>query len=233
MNSPTSHIHSPLERLTKGRLLLITILLFIGIALLYFIDMSIRTNTGLADLDKPSLEWLTAWRTPPLTTFMQGITALMSPPVVVAVTILGACIWTWYKKEYWRPLLLISAVSGSFVISTTLKLLTTRTRPPSIDMILPLETGYSFPSNHTFGVAVCVLVLGYLLYSRNRSVYLLLSWVIIGTMSITLVSLSRMYLGYHWFTDVIASVALAIVILGLVVLIDTFKTSPSASRHIS
>lgn len=36
---------------------------------------------------------------------------------------------------------------------------------------------------------------------------------------------SRLYLGYHWLTDALASVSISLVILGVVVAVDTWRTS--------
>lgn len=227
MRSITTYVRSLPPRPTSRRLGLITVLIITGGGALCLLYTNVATHTGLAHIDQPALNWITAHRIPPLTMWMQFVTNLMSPPILTGTTFLLASIWIWRKKEYWRPGLLVLALSGSLAISSSIKDLVERARPPAMDMVLPLETGYSFPSNHTFGVAVCVLILGYLLYSRRRSTRLLFIWATVGITSIVLISLSRMYLGYHWFTDVVAAFCLAVIILGLVVLIDTFQSRTS------
>ncbi|MCT1615236.1 phosphatase PAP2 family protein [Kocuria marina] len=49
-----------------------------------------------------------------------------------------------------------------------------------------------------------------------------------GVVLIGVVAFSRLYLGYHWLTDVTASLLLAIAILGLVVGVDAWR--PAARR---
>ena len=51
-----------------------------------------------------------------------------------------------------------------------------------------------------------------------------ISFVIAG-LAIVVTSLSRMYLGYHWATDVLGSVFLALVVLGAVIAVDTRRTT--------
>ena len=76
------------------------------------------------------------------------------------------------------------------------------------------ETTASFPSGHTIGTATFLLVAGYLVCSRNPSVARIVAWGVATVVGTALVALSRLYLGYHFLTDVVAAVALAVVVLG-------------------
>ena len=70
------------------------------------------------------------------------------------------------------------------------------------------------------GTATLLLVVGYLAWSRDADRRKLLvggGVAIIGTLA---VGLSRLYLGYHFLTDVLAAVALAVAVLGFVVVAD-------------
>lgn len=208
------------HRLTIRRLLIASSLGIIGLAIFLWIYDGTREHGDLARLDQPTLAWVVAHRTPGLTYFMELITNIFSPVKLGLIITIAASVWAWRSKELWRPSLLIGSMAGAFVLSSTIKGLTTRMRPPIIDMVPPLEIDYSFPSGHTLGIAVCLLVAGYLVCSRSPRPRLIMSWAIITVLGVTLIAFSRLYLAYHWITDVSASVAIALVVLAIVMLID-------------
>jgi undecaprenyl-diphosphatase len=161
---------------------------------------------------------------------MLFLTNLLSPVAVAAFVLTGAAIWMWRTKEIWRPSLLVGATTIAFVTSTTIKSLTERSRPPAADMIPPLEIDYSFPSGHTLGLAVILLVLGYLFYSRRPTKKRLVLWISSTMIGVGLVAFSRLYLGYHWTTDILASIGLSLIILAIVIIVDIL-TKHLASRQ--
>jgi len=152
---------------------------------------------------------------------MLFITDLLSPTTFAVIVLLGAGGWALYKKELWRPLLLIGAMALTMIVSTGIKMLAHRVRPPVDQMVIPHELDFSFPSGHTIGVAVALFVVAYLIYSRAR--VHLFAWTFVITVSVLLIAITRLYLGYHWLTDVSASVFLAFIILGTVMAIDRLK----------
>ncbi len=213
------------SRFTIRRLIAIVTLLIIGCGIFFFAYDSMREGNDLARLDMPVLQWVIAHRSPDMTAFMQLVTNIVAPVPFALVIVLGTVAWAIWKKELWRPSLLVGAMGLTLGISSLIKNLIERSRPPHIDMVLPLELDYSFPSGHTLGIAVYLLVLGYLLYSRRRSPRFLAAWIPASVFAIGLVAFSRLYLGYHWITDVTASVGLSLVILAVIVLVDTCKPS--------
>jgi len=86
------------------------------------------------------------------------------------------------------------------------------------------------------GTATLLLVVGYLAWSRDadrRKLCVGGGVAVIGTLA---VGLSRLYLGYHWLTDVSASATLAIAILGGVVVVDAlipWKPAPPDHHRVS
>jgi len=80
-----------------------------------------------------------------------------------------------------------------------------------------LETSFSFPSGHTAGAATLVLTLAYLSWSGPRGWRRLTALTLGSVLIIALVGGSRLYLGYHFVTDVLAGACLGLVTLGLVV----------------
>jgi membrane-associated phospholipid phosphatase len=80
-----------------------------------------------------------------------------------------------------------------------------------------LETSFSFPSGHTAGAATLVLIIAYLVWNGPRGRRRLMALAVGSVLIIALVGGSRLYLGYHFVTDVLAGACLRLVTLGLVV----------------
>ena len=213
----------PLPLARRSSLTVIALVaIMLGVMIFAFMAHSYQHHDDFARLDTPVLNKIAAHRDAPLTTAMILITNLLSPVgFAIIVTVLCA-VWAWRKREAWRPLVLMGAMALAMIASTTLKHLFERARPPQALMIAPFEVDYSFPSGHTLGVATFVFVLGYLLYSARLQLHHAVLWAIGGLGLIALVAFSRLYLGYHWLTDVTASVGVALVILGIVIVADTF-----------
>lgn len=119
------------------------------------------------------------------------------------------------------PLMLVISTAGGLIISQILKVLVARPRPDSslINQLGHFAKADSFPSGH---VLAAVSLYGFLLYiafaelKRN-----LISKVIMGISitAILLMGLSRIYLGAHWFSDVVGAYIVGFIWLTLVVFI--------------
>jgi undecaprenyl-diphosphatase len=194
-----------------------------------------RGYFGLGALNQPILSWMISIRNPTATNIFQIITNLASPTILGCLVILGIAIWMYLGRELWRPLLLALALGSAALASFALKSLIMEARPPQIFMIPTFEVDFSFPSGHTLGVMVLFLVLGYLIYSRRFSIKRFVSWAVVAIFASGLIGVTRLYLGYHWLTDVIASVGLGLIILAAVIAVDSlaskyFKVKASSSN---
>lgn len=146
---------------------------------------------------------------PPLTTAMRGISFLGSALFLTIATIVVVLVFAFRKwgREAW--LLAITMIGASF-LNTTLKLAFARPRPvPFFDLTAP-ET-YSFPSGHSlasfcFFAGLAAILSGRIKRRRTR----IIIWIAAATMFL-LIGLSRIYLGVHYTTDVIAGFAGALI----------------------
>jgi undecaprenyl-diphosphatase len=116
---------------------------------------------------------------------------------------LAACGYLWLKHKHRLALFVAISVCGGSLVNTLLKGLFARPRPT----VVPHETAValsSFPSGHAMMAAVVFLTLGALLAfsadERRIKIYIL-AWSVLLTVS---VGISRVYLGVHWPTDVVA-----------------------------
>jgi membrane-associated phospholipid phosphatase len=183
--------------------------------------VGMNQQMGLGKLNQPILSWMINHRSVIVTPTAQIVTSIANPYIFASIVGVLVVAWIIIKKEFWRPLLLVIAIAFAAVISTVLKTIFMDSRPPQIDMIPMFEYDFSFPSGHTIGMAVFLLVIGYLIYSRNYSLGRFLSWITVAIIGTCLIALSRLYLGYHWLTDVVASVGLALIILAIVIIVDS------------
>ena len=198
-------------------------LFIVGLSLFITIYDGVLEHDGLASLDAPLRTWASTVQSPELTTFMYYVSEISAPLSVALATIAGFIFWSMRYKEYWRPMLLAGAVGLALLTSAIIKTLTARERPTITDLINAHgSVSYSFPSGHTIGAATLLFVLAYF-YCVKKPTWKRITIVGVLTMSaVALVALSRIYLGYHWLTDVTASVGLAFVILSIVIAVDTY-----------
>ncbi len=136
---------------------------------------------------------------------MLVITHLHSTVSVTIMTLVVCAYWWLRHLRYW-VLTLLLAVFGGMLLNFLLKNLFLRPRPHLKSPLLTL-TGYGFPSGHTMAATVfygtlCVFVLSRVPARRWRVLAIVISIVMIA-----LVGFSRIYLGAHYLSDVLAAVA--------------------------
>lgn len=132
------------------------------------------------------------------------ITSLGSA-LFVAIAIAIATATMWYIGRKTDALFLLFAAGGTAAINITIKLLFERSRPNVFEHLI-LENGYSFPSGHamiSMSLALAVVILAW----RTRYRW---TAVITGTLYALLVGFSRLYLGVHYPSDVLAGWCISI-----------------------
>jgi undecaprenyl-diphosphatase len=166
---------------------------------------AVMGREAITVLDLQVAHWFNAHAFEPLTSLMYAVSALHS----VVGMILLFCGLAWYlwrqQARYWL-LALAFAVPGGMVLNVALKYFFQRTRPVFDDPLVTLAT-YSFPSGHTTA-ATCFygLLVSYLVIARP-------AWSVrLGTVAaclamVLLVAFSRVYLGAHYVSDVLAAMA--------------------------
>jgi undecaprenyl-diphosphatase len=132
----------------------------------------------------------------------RDITSLGSAAVLFLVLVL-ALGYLLVTRRAGPAVLLVVAVGGGQILSSALKLGFARVRPDLVPHSVDVYTA-SFPSGHAMLSAVTYLTLGAILASvepqRRRRAYVLGAAVFLTV----LIGMSRVYLGVHWPTDVLA-----------------------------
>ena len=153
---------------------------------------ALRNPNDLADPIGP------AW----LELAMRDITSLGGFTVVILVT-LAAIGYLVIDGKRAAALFVMVSIAGGTVLSEGLKHLFARPRPDLVAHLVEVQTA-SFPSGHAMLSAVIFLTLGALL-ARIQSRRRLKAYVISVAIVLTLmIGASRVYLGVHWPTDVLA-----------------------------
>ena len=133
---------------------------------------------------------------------IRDITALGGYTVLSIVT-LSAAAYLWLAGQGRVALFIVVAAAGAILLVTLLKIGFDRPRPDLVTHLVTTETP-SFPSGHSTASAAVYLMLGALLARVQRRRRLRLFFVGLGVAMTVLVGLSRVYLGVHWPSDVVA-----------------------------
>lgn len=205
---------------TKQSAVIAIVSLVVGLLIFFIAYIGMLDKTGLGKFNPTILSWMVNHRQADITIVAKIVTTIANPLIFAAIIGVIVIIWAVFKREIWRPVLLAGGVAVAGLVSMGLKAVIMDVRPPKADMIPMFETDFSFPSGHTIGIAVFLFVIGYLIYSRHYGVWRFWTWIIVALLGTSIISLSRLYLGYHWFTDVVASLGLGLVILAIVIAID-------------
>ncbi len=201
-----------------------------GIGFALMVD-AVLEQDDLWTLDDPLLNGLADLRTPWLTTALTVITNAFGPVVLPIVVTVGAAVWIWRTGRWVNPVVVVGSTFLSTALAVLVKVIVDRPRPPEELQVIPgLETSFSFPSGHTAGAAAFILVTGYLVWRKAREGAEFVMWAFTSLAVVALVGLSRMYLGYHFLTDVVAGLCLAIVVLGAVVCLMRLREARPRGR---
>lgn len=144
--------------------------------------------------------WVHQFASPALTRAMFAISWMGSRGLLLffLISIAGLLIFGWRRAALW----LLLSVAGADVLIFTLKYSFHRQRPAAFFGADPHS--YSFPSGHALASFCFYMVLAGLLSSRVRSSGLRLAIWISATLLVAAIGLSRIYLGVHYPSDVIA-----------------------------
>jgi membrane-associated phospholipid phosphatase len=161
-------------------------------------------------LEKETFRWDTAvllglhqWANPVLDTIMLSITRLGDPEFVVVIVAVSFG-WLLWQQQRLKAGILIIVCCGTLLLNQGMKLAFARPRPLLWQRLIE-ETSYGFPSGHALGSLVLYGFMAYVLADRypqySRSIYS------ISVGLIALIGFSRLYLGVHYPTDILAGYA--------------------------
>jgi len=198
------------------------LLLLLGAALLFVAVVFQFTGT----VDRRVLHQVALWRSPVLTNVFISLTALGSTTLIALHTLIAFSLLISTRDKV-GALQLVTASAGAQVLVTFTKDFIQRPRPDVIPALVDV-TGYSFPSGHalnaaTMYVTFTILATRHLPLRRQRTLVVAFAAIIVSG-----VGLSRVYLGVHYFTDVMTGMALGTAwALFVASLVSTFEKKDS------
>lgn len=202
-----------------------SVLIVAGLAAFTILLVGVLTQSGLAQLDEPVDAWFDGFRSPDTTALMIALAIVFGPIALPAIVLVVVTIWTIAAKHIWRPLLLAVGMLAGVALALVIAPIVGRPRPPIADMLFGTDHTSSFPSGHVLGASDFFLLLAFLLASRVQQRWFTASAVAVAVVMIVAQAAGRIYLGYHYLSDVSASIALSMVIVGVVIAVDTRRTA--------
>ncbi|CAB4737291.1 unannotated protein [freshwater metagenome] len=162
---------------------------------------SVGENDATVRLDHRWTAWVVTHRSPGLIRVMRVVTHLADGWTIVVVVALTVVVLR--VRRLPGALLVVAATSSTAIVVGVVKSVVGRARPPAIDAATA-ASGYAFPSGHSAQAAACFGALGWIAASKTRRRR---AWVVLAGGFLTLIVMvgaSRVVLGVHWFSDVVA-----------------------------
>lgn len=200
------------------------ILIGLGSVLFVALVIQVMNNVGIVGLDAQVEKWFLSIRNPFMTIFNIVLAVIFGPIALPIIIFVVTVLWIIFAKHAWRPLILAGFTGLGVVAIQIITRIVQRPRPPVGSMLFGQDATFSFPSGHVSGTADFCLILAYLIVSRKPTRRRIAVATVIATIVISSQVISRVYLGYHWLSDTLASICLAMIILGIVIALDTWRT---------
>ncbi|HEY5885779.1 MAG TPA: phosphatase PAP2 family protein [Pyrinomonadaceae bacterium] len=224
MSEHPTHDHFPSVRLIIG------VLLFAGMTLtLAALAEHVMTGRPLTLVDQQLSSWLARNRTTPLNTFFIVVTSFGSTAAGVIVAVVLGVYLLLRKQRYWFAATVLT-IAGGALLNRFLKLAFQRARPTFDDPIWTFA-GYSFPSGHAMSATVVFGTLALYMFTRRKSLKSRTFIIGLAILIILLVAFSRIYLGAHYLTDVLAAMAEGVAWISLSFTLVSIWRRASARRR--
>ena len=191
------------------------------IYLFFEVIQSYIGQEALIRADLRIINLISHFRTPSLNQSMLFITCLASPEIITVAVIFSLIILFLLRKWSYIRSLLVFVVGGELFV-WIIKNIIDRPRPPLTEALVT-ETSYSFPSGHSFIAVAFYGLIVFFLFDSLKKKSLKAIGLILGIILVILIGTSRIYLGAHWPSDVLASYTSGLAWLTIIITITHIK----------
>jgi membrane-associated phospholipid phosphatase len=193
---------------TVGIFLVVGVLIAIA-GTLAFAELGEWVRKGITQqYDVAALQWIRAHHTPLLTRVATELTYLGTGTVVL--TIVGvAALFLWHTEHKHSARLLLASVAGGIILNNILKLWFSRPRPQVFERLTDTVSS-SFPSGHAMSATVCYGTVAYLVIRLQKQHWSRVLTGIAAVIIIVGICTTRLYLGVHYPSDVIAGMIIGL-----------------------
>lgn len=199
-----------MEPKTKERKLK-KVMMYIGICSLVMVFVLLLKNVlqnRIQEFDSLVYGFIVQQVKGPSANILRLLTHLGGAFFVISITIILICVIK--NKKY--SICIVTNLMGVTVLNQALKFMIQRPRPDEIDRLIQ-ENGFSFPSGHSMASMAFYGLLMYFAYKNVKSTKLKCGIYILLAIVILLIGISRIYLGVHYASDVLAGFCLSILYL--------------------
>lgn len=159
-------------------------------------------------LDDSVMLWFLVHATPIRTLFFRAVTFFGSVTFLTCASIVLIVILA-FTRSFYRLLAVALATGGGALLNLFLKYHFHRQRPVLENPLVTLST-FGFPSGHTMGSTIFYGALALVIAYSLRRWHERVGVVCAAAVMVALIGISRMYLGAHYFTDVIGAIAIGL-----------------------
>lgn len=195
----------PVKRVRDHRVWVGIVVLLVTSVLFAFIAVSVASKDPILQRDLQVLVWLHTHGSPAFAAFLLAISSMHNLIGVGFFTLLLAFVLARRQKWYWVASLAIAMIGG-MLLNLFLKEMFHRDRPAWDDPLVSLSS-YSFPSGHTAGATLFYGFLALYVISHVKELPWRVLVVVAAVAMVALVAFSRMYLGVHYPSDVLAAMS--------------------------
>ena len=174
-----------------------------------FVELASHVQSGATQtFDEAVMRWMGAHRIEWIERSLLEITALGTGLVVMMIVLVSA-LFLIATQHRFSAFLLLVASAGGIVLNAVLKSSFDRPRPQLFEWLTEPSSS-SFPSGHAMSSAIVYFTVAYLIARLEKRRWMRALTIIASLLLVLLISVSRLYLGVHYPSDVLAGMIIGL-----------------------